>query len=67
MNTQPLPHDLPLQLPLPEGLVKHLLVLLFLIHILFVNFMLGGQTLAVILEFLGIWRKKYDRLAYEIS
>jgi len=67
MNTQPLPHDLPLQLPLPEGLVKHLLVLLFLIHILFVNFMLGGQTLAVILEFLGLWRKKYDRLAYEIS
>jgi len=67
MNPQPLPHDLPLQLPLPEGLVKHLLVLLFLIHILFVNFMLGGQSLAVILEIIGLRRKKYDRLAYEIS
>jgi cytochrome c len=67
MNTQPLPHDIPLMLPLPEGLVKHLLVLLFLIHILFVNFMLGGQTLAVIFEFIGLWRKKYDSLAREIS
>lgn len=67
MNTTPLPHDLPLQLPLPEGLVKHLLVLLFLIHILFVNFMLGGQILSVLFEFLGLWRKKYDHLAREIA
>ncbi|HNW60306.1 MAG TPA: c-type cytochrome [bacterium] len=67
MNPLPLPHDIPLQMPLPEGLAKILLVLLFLVHILFVNFMLGGQALAVILEILGLWRKKYDRLAYEIS
>ncbi len=67
MNPLPVPHDIPLQLPLPEGLVKHLLVLLFLVHILFVNFMLGGQTLAVLFEFAGLWRKKYDRLAYEIA
>lgn len=67
MNPLTVPHDIPLQLPLPEGLVKHLLVLLFLVHILFVNFMLGGQTLAVLFEFAGLWRKKYDRLAYEIA
>ncbi|MBN2411759.1 cytochrome c [candidate division KSB1 bacterium] len=67
MNQVPVPHDLELQLPLPEGLLKILLVLLFLIHILFVNFMVGGVTLSFIFEIIGLKNKKYDALAREIS
>lgn len=67
MNETPIPHDLGLQLPLPEGLVKLLLVLLFLVHILFVNFMMGGVTLSLLFEMVGLSRKKYDRLAREVT
>ena len=67
MDQIPIPHDLELQLPLPEGLLKVLLVLLFLLHILFVNFMVGGVTLSFIFEIIGLKNKKYDALAYEIS
>jgi len=67
MNQVPVPHDLGLQLPLPAGLLKILLVFLFLIHILFVNFMVGGVTLSFIFELIGLKNKKYDALAREIS
>ncbi len=67
MNQVPVPHDLELQLPLPEGLLKVLLVFLFLLHILFVNFMVGGVTLSFIFEIIGLKNKKYDSLAREIS
>lgn len=67
MNEIPVPHDLGLQLPLPEGPLKILLVLLFLTHILFVNFMVGGVTLSLVFELLGLRNRKYDRLAFELS
>ena len=63
----PIPHDLGLQLPLPPGTLKFLLVLLFLVHILFVNFMVGGHTLALLFELVGLKKQKYDKLAKEIS
>lgn len=63
----PVPRDLPLALPLPEGLLKTLLVLFFLIHILFVNLTVGGSLLVALFEGLGFRRKKYDLLALEIA
>lgn len=67
MTDLPVPNDIGLQLPLPAGLIKILLVFLFLVHILFVNFMVGCVTLSFIFELLGLKRKKYDDLAHEIS
>lgn len=67
MNDFPVPHDLALQLPMAAGLLKLLLVLVFLVHILFVNFMVGGMTLTLIFELIGLSRKRYDALAHEIS
>ena len=38
-------------------------VILFLAHILFVNLMVGGSTLALVYEIVGLRRKRYDALA----
>ncbi len=67
MDSIPVPHDIQLQLPLPEGTLKILLVFLFMLHILFVNFMFGGVALSFIFEIMGISNKRYDHLAREIS
>ena len=67
MSDFPVPHDLPLQLPTPPGVLKLLLVLVFLVHILFVNFMVGGVTLSLIFELIGLKRRRYDALAHEIA
>ena len=66
-QTQPIPRDIPLPLPLPEWLLIALLVISFLAHILFVNLMLGSSVLSVIFQVLGLKKKKYDKLAFEIS
>ncbi|RYD37546.1 MAG: cytochrome C [Verrucomicrobiaceae bacterium] len=63
----PVPRDLPLHLPLPEGLLKILLVLFFLVHILFVNLTVGGSLLVSLFEFLGFRNRKFDRLALELA
>lgn len=63
----PVPRDLPLHLPLPEGLLKGLLVLFFLIHILFVNLTVGGALLVSLFEFLGFRNRKFDSLALELA
>ena len=68
MNDQlPVPHDIPLPLPAPEPLLVVLLVLSFLMHILFVNLMVGGALLTFFFELIGLRRKGYDRLAYFIA
>ena len=67
MDPIPVPHDLELPLPLPGGVLKVLLVFLFLVHILFVNLMVGGSTYALLFEILGRFRDKYDRLAHAVS
>ena len=66
-QTQPIPRDIPLPLPLPEWLLIALLVISFLAHILFINLMLGGSILSVIFQIMGLREKKYDTLAFEIS
>jgi len=63
----PLPGDIPLPLPLPEWLLVFLLVVSFLLHILFVNLMLGGTILALWAEIKGLKEPGYDGLAREIA
>jgi cytochrome c len=65
----PLPRDIPLAFPASSGLLQTAIVVFFLLHILFVNFMLGGAILTWFFEYLGYRRgeRKYDRLAYSIA
>ena len=63
----PIPRDLPLPLPLPEGVLIVLLVIFFLIHILFVNLMVGGSVLVTFFEWLGCKDARWDRLAAAIG
>jgi cytochrome c len=65
--TTPLPRDIPLSLPADNILLQALLVMLFLIHILFVNLMVGGAWLALIMEIVGRKRADFDQLAQEIT
>jgi cytochrome c len=64
---QLVPRDIPLPLPLPESMLVVLLVLSFLLHILFVNLMVGGSILTLWFEIKGLKDKKYDSLAYQIA
>lgn len=63
----PIPNDIPLPLPAPEWLLVSLLVFSFLVHLLFVNLMVGGSLLTFIFEWMGFKRKDYDQLAHEIA
>lgn len=63
----PIPNDIPLPLPAHPEFLKLAIVFLFLLHILFVNLMIGGSLFAVIYEYLGIKKPDYDRLAREIA
>lgn len=46
-SVTPVPKDIPLPLPLPEWLLVIILVLSFLVHILFVNLIVGGSLLTL--------------------
>lgn len=61
------PRDLPLPLPAPQWFLEPLLVIAFLIHILFVNLMVGGTLLVFGLELLGLRRPGYDKLARQLA
>lgn len=63
----PVPRDLPLPLPLDSGTLEILIVALFLLHILFVNLMVGASILTVFFEMLGTVIPKYDTLARRIG
>lgn len=63
----PIPHDIPLPLPAAEWFLKTLLVLSFLVHILFVNLMVGGAILCLVYEIRGRTNRLYDQLAYFIA
>lgn len=62
-----IPRDIELPLPLPDYELKLLLVLLFLVHILFVNLMLGGSVLSVFFEIVGLSFHRFDSLARRIA
>ena len=61
------PRDIPLPLPLPEWLLVVLLVVSFLMHILFVNLMIGGSLLTLWAEIKGKKKPEFDTLAKEIA
>ncbi|MDI9339524.1 MAG: cytochrome c [Sediminibacterium sp.] len=63
----PVPKDIPLELPLPEWLLVTLLILSFLLHIIFINLMLGGSILTIWAQIKGLKEKEYDILAHEIA
>jgi len=63
----PVPRDLGLSLPIGERELKALLVALFLLHILFVNLMVGGSALATVFEIVGSPRPKFDSLARKVA
>lgn len=63
----PVPKDIPLALPLPEWLLVALLIFSFLLHILFVNLMIGGTVLTMWAELLGLKKKEYDTVGREIA
>ncbi len=67
LNQIPIPKDIPLPLPLPEGLLVFILILSFLIHILFINLMIGGSILTFWYEVKGKGNSDYDHLAREIA
>jgi cytochrome c len=67
MNRIPVPNDIPLPLPAPEPVLIGVLVFFFLLHIVFVNLMVGGSLLTFYYELRGLKQKRYDRLAYEIA
>jgi cytochrome c len=66
-NKVPVPKDIPLPLPMPEWFFVVVLVLSFLLHIIFVNLMLGGSVLALVSQIKGLKNKQYDLLAHEIA
>ncbi len=63
----PIPKDIPLPLPAPEPFLVVLLVAFFLLHIFFVNLMVGGSLLTVFYQIKGLKDVRYDRLAHEIA
>jgi cytochrome c len=67
MNEVPVPHDIPLPMPAPHGVLVFVLVFFFLMHIAFVNFMVGGALLSFYYELRGLRERRYDKLAYEIA
>jgi cytochrome c len=67
LASTPIPRDLPLPLPLPEGVLIGFLVIFFLVHILFVNLMVGGSVLVTWFEWLGRKNKRWDALAHAIA
>lgn len=63
----PIPHDIPLPLPVDRVLLQAVIILLFLAHIVFINLMLGGSILALVFEAMGRKRPDFDTLAHEIT
>jgi cytochrome c len=63
----PIPHDLELPLPIPEWALKLWIVPVFLLHIFFVNLMIGGAVMAFVNEIIGLRFPRYDALARRIA
>ena len=58
MNPIPVPRDIPLPLPAPEPVLVGVLIVFFLMHIVFVNFMVGGALLTLYYEIRGLKEKQ---------
>jgi cytochrome c len=62
-----IPRDIPLPLPAPAWLLELLLVVSFVGHILFVNLMVGGQTLTLVFQLMGLKDPKWDQFAHLVA
>ncbi len=62
-----IPINLPLDLPAPLWFLKFALITFFLIHILFINFMIGGTFMTVFLRMLRREDPFWDKFAREIG
>jgi cytochrome c len=67
LNQIPVPKDIPLPLPMPEWVLVFVLIFSFLLHILFINLMIGGSVLTFWYELKGLKKKEYDQLARHIA
>lgn len=67
MDTLPVPRDFFLPLPASSLELQVFAIFLFLLHILFVNLMLGGSLLSLVFEIRGLRRPSFDALAREIA
>src|SRR5690554_8202027 len=67
INQIPIPKDIPLPLPLPEWMLVFVLILSFLIHILFINLMIGGSILTFWYDSKGRFNADFDKLPRQIS
>jgi len=61
------PKDIPLPLPAPFWLLVVLLWVSFLLHILFVNLMVGGSLWVLVTEIIGLRRPDWDRISRAIA
>jgi cytochrome c len=61
------PRDIPLPLPAPSWFLQILVVATFLLHIFFVNLMVGGVLLVFTYQLRGLRDEVYDRLAHAIA
>lgn len=67
MNETAIPHDLPLPLPAPVPVLMAVLLIFFLLHIVFINMMIGGAFLTLWYEVKGRREKKWDALAHDLA
>ncbi|WP_151720163.1 cytochrome C [Gemmobacter serpentinus] len=68
MNPQtPVPVDLPLPLPAPVPVLVAVLLIFFLMHIVFINMMIGGAFLTLWYEIKGRTSRKWDNLAHDLA
>lgn len=68
MNPQtPIPVDLPLPLPAPVPVLVAVLLVFFLMHIVFINMMIGGAFLTLWYQLKGRSEKKWDALAHDLA
>jgi len=63
----PIPRDIPLPMPASEPVLVAVLVIFLLMHIFFVNLMVGGSLFIVLYQIKGLKEPKYDRLARVIA
>ena len=63
----PVPHDLPLGLPAPVGVLTAVLVGFFLMHILFVTMMVGGTMMVLVAQVRGLKDKAWDHIAHDLA
>jgi cytochrome c len=67
MEVTPVPRDFFLPLPAAESELQLAIIFLFLLHILFVNLMVGGSLLTLLYELRGLRRQPFDNVAREIA